>query len=833
MLSTADEARVEALVAQLTLDEKVAMASGIDAWHTFGVPRLGIPSIKVTDGPNGARGGGISGATSACFPVGTALGATWSPELLRRVGAAIGQEARTKAARVLLGPTVNIHRHPLAGRNFECYSEDPLLSAELAVAFVEGIQGEGVAATMKHFVCNDSEFERQSISSEVGERALHEIYLAPFEAAIRRAGAWAAMTAYNRINGKYACDQDDLVGTLLKGEWGFDGLVMSDWWGTKSTVAAANAGLDLEMPGPPLYFGAKLNEAVERGDVADATIDDKARRLLRLALRTGAFAADPDAPEAAVDRPEHRALIREAAADGMVLLTNRDRTLPLTLGSLRSIAVIGPNADNLTIMGGGSSRVEPHHVVQPLEALRAQAGPGTHVRYEQGCRIDRVTPPLERGLEEGARIEFFDNADFAGEPALVRTVRQLSHRWMAGATPPEITGRYSFRAKATFRAEHSGTHRFTLTSAGLSRLFLDGNLLVDDWTGWKRGSSYYGRGSDEVGADVDLKAGEPHEVIVEFQSPVSGAMSGVAVGCREPEPADLLERAVALAAESDVAIVVVGLNADWEREGGDRVSLALPGRQDELVERVAGVNERTIVVVNAGSPVAMPWADRVAAVLYAWYPGQEGGDAIADVIFGARDPAGRLPTTFPVRVEDNPADLTYPGESGTVSYGEGVFVGYRGFRRRGTVPAFPFGHGLSYAEFDFGPPRLDRATIGGDDSVAVTVPVTNTSACRGSAVVQVYVHDLASTLLRPDRELKGFAKVALEPGESRDVRILLPPGAFAAWDPCVHDWVAEPGEFAILVGASVEDIRGEVRVMLEGGDGPAEDRAQAAAAILA
>ncbi len=809
MLSAEAEARIEALLAQLTLEEKAVLTAGIDAWHTCPAPRLGIPSIKLSDGPNGVRGDGVSGATSACFPVGTALGASWNPELVRRVGAAMAEEARRKGVRVVLGPTINIHRHPLAGRNFECYAEDPFLSAELAVAMIDGLQSRGVAATAKHFVCNDSEFERHTISSEVGERALREIYLPPFDAAVRRAGVWALMTAYNRINGLYACDHAPLLRDLLKGEWGFDGLVMSDWWGTQSTIAAANAGLDLEMPGPARYFGAALREAVAAGEVSEATLDDKVRRLLRLALRTGVLDDPVGHPETSVNDPADRELIREAAAEGMLLLTNRDAALPLDAGSLKRLAAVGPNADDVAIMGGGSSRVEPHHVVQPLAAIRARAGDGVDVRHAPGCRIDRVTPVLQRGLDDGARIEVFANPDFAGEPALVRQVRRLEYRTTSGIAGSPIQGQYSLRATARFRAEQDGVHRFTLISAGRSRLFLDGALLVENWESWKRGASFYGRGSDEVGAAVALVAGESHELVLEFQAFEQSALSGVIAGCAPPEPADLLERAVALAAECDAALLFVGLNADWEHEGADRVSFGLPGRQDELIERVAAVNPRTIVVVNAGSPVAMPWAERVAAVLYAWYPGQEAGDAIAAVLFGDRDPGGRLPTTFPLRLEDSPAHLTYPGEAGTVSYGEGIFTGYRGLRRRAVAPAFPFGHGLSYTTFAFGPPRLDRTTIAAGEGVEVMVPVRNTGERAGSTVVQIYVRDEAPSLLRPDRELKGFAKLTLAPGEEREARISLPPRAFGAWDPRVHDWVVEPGEFTILAGASVEDIRGE------------------------
>lgn len=832
MLSPDEEARIESLLAAMTIDEKIGLTAGADAWRTHGVPRAGVPAVKVSDGPNGARGDGNSGATSAAFPVGTLLGATWDRALLRRVGEAIAEETLTKGAGVLLGPTVNIHRHQLAGRNFECYSEDPLLTAELAVQFVEGLQSKGVAATMKHFVANDSEYQRNTISSEVGERALHEIYLLPFEAAIKRAHAWAVMTSYNRINGTYACDHDELVHGLLKGEWGFDGLVMSDWFGTQSTVEAANAGLDLEMPGRGHYFGKRLGAAVDSGDVSYEVVDDKTRRLLRLAMRTGAFNGLAEQAETSVDRPEHRALIREAAAAGMVLLVNRDAALPLDAKALGSLAVIGPNASPMTIMGGGSSQVTPHHVSQPLEAIAARVAPGTKVAYEQGCRTHRVTPLLREGITaDGVHIAFYNNPDFAGEPVLTRDAHSLQHRWLAGGAPPEVSEQYSARATATYRAQHTGAHRFTLVSAGLSRMWVDGTLVVENWEQWQPGSAYYGNGSAEAGGTVDLAAGSEHAIVVEFQAPFRGIFSAFQAGCATPEPADLFERAVAAAKDAEAAVVFVGLNADWEKEGEDRVDMRLPGRQDELVSAVAAVNSRTVVVVNAGSPVEMPWAQDVAAVLYAWYPGQEAGDAVADVLFGESEPGGRLPTSFPVRVEDNPADLTYPGEAGTVSYGEGVFVGYRGFRRRGAAPAFPFGFGLSYTTFEVGAPRVESQQFDPGEPVTVRVPVANTGPRAGSTVVQVYVRDVESTLLRPDRELKGFQKVHLAAGEEQVVEIALDGDAFAAWDPRVHERVVEPGEFVILAGTSVEEITGEVTITV--GQPSASGEAARGPAILA
>ncbi|MFQ5382485.1 MAG: glycoside hydrolase family 3 C-terminal domain-containing protein, partial [Dehalococcoidia bacterium] len=651
-----DPADLDALCDQLTRAERAALTAGADAWHTVPVPRLGILSVKVSDGPNGVRGDGVSGTTSACFPIGAALGATWDRDLVRRVGEAMAQEAKTKGVHVILAPTINIQRHPLAGRNFECYSEDPFLTAEIAGAFIAGVQGEGVGATAKHFVCNDSEYERHTISSRVDDRALHELYLFPFEAAVVETGVWAVMTAYNRINGTYACDNEELVRNLLKGSWEFDGLVMSDWWGTMSTVAAARAGLDLEMPGPARHFGARLEAAVEAGEVDERLLREKAERLLRLAARTGAFDRSGE-PEESIDSPVHRALIRETAAEAMVLLTN-DGTLPLDPGSLRSVAVIGPNAENITLLGGGSSGVQPHHVVQPLDALRDRLEPGVSVTYERGVRIDRTTPPIRAGAGNSIRCEFFGNSDLDGSPVLSQTLRSFEHRWISSTMPEEITGAYSLRASARFVAEHEGDHRFTLVSTGPARLLLDGELLVDNWTNWTPGRSFYGRGSDEVGAIANLEAGGDHEVVVEFRSGAGLPVSGLVAGCREPEPADLFERAVQAAGECDAALLVVGLNAGWETEGEDRLSLSLPGRQDELVERVAAVNPRTVVVVNAGSPVAMPWAEQVAAVLHCWYPGQEAGDALADVLLGARDPGGRLACTFPVRVEDSPAHLT-------------------------------------------------------------------------------------------------------------------------------------------------------------------------------
>lgn len=805
-----DAALVDQLLGKLTQEEKVAMASGIDTWHTAPAPSIGLPSVKISDGPSGARGGTFGAVASASFPCGSAIGATWNPELIRRVGSALGQEAKWKGARVLLAPTINIQRHPLGGRHFECYSEDPYLTSRLAVAYIEGVQSQGVAATAKHFVCNDSEYQRHTISSEVSERALREIYLPPFEAAILEAGSWALMSAYNRINGTYAAEHE-LLTELVKGEWGFDGLVISDWWGTMSTVASANGGLDLEMPGPPIHFGAKLAAALESGEVAQEALDDKARRLIRLAQRVDAFDAPLATTEEAVDDLQHRALLRQTAAEAAVLLRN-DGTLPLAVDGTGSLAVIGPLAERLTMQGGGSAYVEPHRAASLLNEIRARYS--GDVRYEPGCRIFRDPPPLNANLSvshngathEVAKVEYFASSNLEGEPAEVQLRRRLHLIWLGDPFPGRVDGQFSLRASATYTAEDSGEFRFTLASAGRARLLLDGQCIVDNWTEWTQGSTFYGSGSDVIEGTVSLTAGQHYDLLLEYQAPETPGIRGVTLGCLPPPATDLIDRAVAVASASERVVLVVGTTAETEKEGGDRASLELVGEQAELIRRVSEVNPRTVVVVNAGSPISMPWADSVASVLWAWFPGQQGDEAIADVLFGAADPGGRLPVSLPFRVEDCPADLSYPGEEDAVDYADGVFVGYRGYARRGVAPQFPFGHGLSYTEFTLSPMCLEAEHFEAGADVRLSVGATNTGSRPGSQVIQVYVREIASSLLRPELELKGFAKVHLEAGAYTTVEFSLPPRAFAAWHTEPEAWMIEPGQFELLLGTSSATI---------------------------
>ena len=804
------ESEIDRLIGAMTLDEKASLTAGADMWYLPPVERLGIPALKVSDGPSGVRGDSLIGRRSLSLPCGTAVGSTWNPELVRELGAVLAAEARAKNVHVLLGPTVCIVRTPLAGRTFESFSEDPRLTARIAGAYIEGVQAGGVACCVKHFACNDQEHERMTISAEVDERTLREVHLVPFEHAVQEAGVWSVMTAYNKVNGVFCGEQPDLIGGVLRGDWGFDGLVMSDWFGTHSTVPAALAGLDLEMPGPSAWLGPTLAAAVRAGEVDESVVDGQVRNVLRLMDRVGilgggAVAAD----EAEADDPGRRAVARRVATEGTVLLVN-DGLLPLDPPTVGSVAVIGPNAAQLA-MGGGSSEVTPHRRRRVDEAV-AERLPDAAVVSEVGCRIDQGLPAIDLRLlaDETLHISYFDSPDFEGAPVATESAHTARVLWIGPPHPDLAIGQCSVRLAATFVPEVSGAWRLGLESAGRAVLRLDGDVVVDN-SDPVRGSSFYGAGSEPVEVTFDLAAGRSYELSVDIW-PRSGSspIMGARIGADPPDTGDEFERAVTAAASADVAVVVVGSNGQWESEGHDRPDLALPGRQRELVEAVLEVNRRTVVVVNAGSPVEMPWAAQAGAVLMTWYPGEEGADALADMLVGLAEPSGRLPVTFPARVEDGPAGLAvegerYPGIRGKVVYGEGVQVGYRFYETTHLTPLFPFGFGLSYGDIAF----EDMAADG--DGLSLTV--INEGLRRGTEVVQVYVRSPESLVRRPDRELVGFAKVMLDPGERQTVQIPLGAAAFRYWDVETHAWRSDPGRYEVLVGASSHDIRASTEIL--------------------
>jgi len=799
--------RADQLLAAMTLEEKVSILSGEDFWSVPAVERLGIGKLRVTDGPNGARGGGslIGGVKSASFPVGIALGATWNVALVTEIGAALAEEVKSKGAHMLLAPTVNIHRSVTNGRNFECYSEDPVLTAELATGYIKGLQGQGIGATIKHFAGNESEIERTTISSEIGERALREIYLLPFEWAVKKAGTWGVMSSYNRLNGTYTSEHQWLLTTVLRDEWGYDGIVMSDWFGSHSTAPTVNAGLDLEMPGPPRDRGQKLIEAVKAGAVSEATLDKRARAMLRLMERVGSLDDHRPHEERAEDRPEHRALIRRAGAEAAVLLKNSG-ILPLRGDG--TIAVIGPNAKTAQIMGGGSAQLNAHYRVSPWEGLAAAVGEA-RLRHAPGCTNPRFEPVLRGPFT----VEFFANETLAGAPAHVGTQEDAQAFWIGRVAEGKVDPlHFSARLRGSFTPERSGEHRVGIYSAGFSRVYVDGRLVADAWSNWTAGRTFFEEGCDEVVGTAMLEAGRAHEVVIEFATKPFATLGLAAFACGIGLPLgdEAIAEAVLAARNADVAVVCIGRNGEWDTEGSDLPGIELPGRQNELVAAVANANPRTVVVLQTGGPVEMPWIDSVAAVLEAWYPGQEAGNAIADILTGAAEPGGRLPQTFPVRWADNPAHSqdreVYPGLEGKVRYEEGIFVGYRHYDRHGMTPLFPFGFGLGYTRFALSELVVDDSRFESDGAVVVSVTATNTGARAGSAVVQLYVRDEEAGAPRPDKELKAFEKLQLAAGEARSVSFLLDARAFAYYREAARHWLVEPGRFTILVGQSSADL---------------------------
>jgi beta-glucosidase len=780
----------------MDIDERIALLAGIDTWHT---PAVGdVPAIRMSDGPAGVRGTDWAGPASASFPCGTALAATFDPDLVREVGEALGREAHSKSANVLLAPTVNLHRTPIGGRNFECMSEDPVHTAVMSSAYIEGVQSQGVACCVKHFVGNDTEFARMVVSSEIPERVLRELYLVPFEAAVA-AGVHSVMTGYNRLNGTYCSEHEWLLDTVLRGEWGFDGAVISDWFGTHSTAEALRAGLDVEMPGPPRHRGVHLRRAYDAGAVDDGHVDTAVGRVRQLAERTGARQTITD--EFTADDPVTRAVIRRAAAAAAVLLKNDAAGLPLAAGS--RLALIGPYAATGRVQGGGSAKVRPDRPSALIDALRARQ---FEVEHAPGCHIDKFLPLLRGDF----RVELFDadGNSMTDDRNRLQLVRQ--HQAADG-----IGDSFGATITGTFVPDEGGEWRIGLRSVGAATVRFDGQEVIAVGAG-ATGGSFFGYGSDEVFGTVELVDGQPVKVEVEYPQAPSDGMRGVLVGGRPTSSTDLVAEAVALARNADVAVVVVGTDDDWETEAEDRTTIALPGRQDELVSAVAAVAAATVVVVNAGSPVAMPWLDEVDSVLDIWFPGGQLGLAVTDVLSGDVEPGGRLPVTFPRQLADTPAFEHHPGDGVTAHYAEGLLIGHRWYDRHGIEPLFPFGHGLGYTTFALTSPRLvdirDRGGWSSDARIDVEVDVVNTGARPGSEVVQVYTryrgdHPEVEPILR----FAGSAKLTVVPGATVTAMVPLDRRRFESWLDGM--WTMPAGVHEVLVGRSSADLVavGEIR----------------------
>ncbi|KAH7241241.1 beta-glucosidase [Fusarium tricinctum] len=702
---------VEALIQQLTLEEKVQLTAGVGWWHTTAIERLSIPPIRLSDGPNGVRGTHFFDSTpSSCLPCGTALGATWNTDLIYRLGQLLSDEAHAKGAHVLLGPTVNIQRGPLGGRGFESFSEDPILSGILAGHYVRGVQKDGVSATMKHFACNDMESARMAVNIQVTERALREVYLLPFMIAVEMANPRAFMTAYSKINGTHCPDNHHLLQNILRDEWKWNGLVVSDWFGTYSTSEAINAGQDLEMPGPTRWRGETLVHAVTSNKVKRSKLDERVRNVLKLVKHSiENTSIPPNAPETQLQNEKNIRLLREAAAESVVVLKNNKNILPLD--PMKRVAVIGPNADVSIYCGGGSASLRAYNTVSPLDGIK---GINKDVSFAKGLYGHRSLPQLGKALR-------------------------------------------------TVDGKHQG---FTL------RIYNEPPPL----------------------SDLDTRKVLETRIL------------------DDANPRTAVQEAVELARSVDQVVLCVGTSGEWESEGQDRPNMSLPPGSDDLIAAVLEANPNTVILVQSGTPISMPWVDQASTIAQAWFGGNEAGNGIADVLFGVVNPAGKLPITMPRRVSDNPSALSFRSEGGRVLYSEDVHVGYRWYDTLDIEPMFPFGHGLSYTTFELSNLSIEESSASESKKLTVGVDVNNTGSRAGAAVVQAYVKPPHATPLtafpldtitRSSKELKGFAKIHLEAGANGTAKMELDVlRATSYWSETEDCWCSDAGEYTILVGTS-------------------------------
>ena len=798
-------AKVDSLVKQMTLQEKIDMCHGGTSFATKRIARLGIHPWEMTDGPGGVRTDSPDKSTN--FPTGVSLASTWDPLLIYRVGQAMGQQARFFKKDVLLGPAVNIIRTPLGGRSFEYMSEDPFLAGSLAVPYIRGVQSQGVAACIKHFAANSQEIERDSIDAQVSERALQEIYLPAFKAGVQQGHVLAVMDAYNRLQGTYCTANSHLNNEILKRDWGFLGVVMSDWGATHDTVGAALGGLDVEMPGggPGDFMADALLRAVKDGKVPESVIDDKVRRILWAIHedRRGEakwqgrsqFSHPPGSRQRGCRKRDHPSQERQCDAAPRCIETEvrcRDRAMGNWPSRWRWRQFIGVSALRSLSVGGHRKATRPdgQSANRRWFQLWRTASAGRTVRCtETNRKVDGA----------GLRAEYFNNKDLQGSPATSRVDPSVEFNWTGGA-PASGVGRDNFSVRWTgvFVAPKDGTYRLGTSSDDGSRVFLDGKLLVDNW-----GDHAF----ESKSATVELKAGSVHDLRIEYYQAAGDAEVTFGWSLPSGTAKTEIEQAVDAAKASDVAVVLVGTNHSWDTEGSDKPSMKLMGDQEKLVQAVAAANPRTVVVLINGSAVEVgSWINKVPALLEAWYPGMEGGNAIAEVLFGDVNPSGKLPETFPVKLADSPAHANgdYPGKDGKLKYDDGIYVGYRYFDTKHVKPQFPFGHGLSYTSFKYTNIKVEWPS---PDAPVVSVDVTNTGQRSGAEVVQLYVHQQHTVVDRPEKELKGYQKVKLEAGHSQNVQIPLDRGSFSYFDPNKKTWTFDKGMFDLLVGSSSRDIR--------------------------
>jgi beta-glucosidase len=835
--ATSTQGEESSLLARLSLEQKVRLLTGADAWSLYALSPIGLRSMILSDGPSGVRGRRFDPAhPSTSLPCPVALGATWDERLVAELALALGEEARSRGVDVLLAPTINIVRTPLSGRGFECFSEDPLLTARIAVAYVSGVQESGVGATAKHFVANDSETDRRTYDARVSEEVLRELYLPPFEACVFEADVAMVMAAYNSVNGQTMTANATLLRDLLKDEWGFQGVVVSDWSATRTTAPTALGGLDLAMPGPRGPWGDQLVDAVRAGTVSEGVIDDKVSRLLRLARRVGAIngSVTTDSPDvidganggvvSASDAVIDPALVREVTSRSFVLLRNEGEILPLKSADVQRVALIGPNVTDPQTQGGGSVRVLP--VVRPgvAESLRA-LGEFDAVDVHRGCLTWATIPPPRDGSlrdpvsgETGVHVEIRDADGVlrhdAWHPTSVLT-------WWDGLPEAVHHPGSELVMLARYRAAVDGPHVVGVAGVGQLSIAINGSVLAEATTLHPTEIVEAFSRPPELRVPVELAAGSEVEIRAAYRPNVRGPEAGfvtmrLGVTTRLDEDR-LLDEAVASATEADVAVVVVGSAEGTESEGYDRETLSLPGRQDELVRRVAAAQPKTVVIVNSGMPVLMPWVEDVAAVMQVWLPGQAFGEALADSVLGVVEPGGRLPISMPREAADSPV-LDAKPKGGELAYTEGLLVGYRGYDRSVREPLYCFGHGLGYTEWAYESVALGAEAVQENEDLPLVVTVRNTGHRRGREVVQVYLEPPDDDPSRPLRILAAFGNVEADPGQLTEVHLLVAARTFARFDPEVHTWVWDPGTFTVRVGRSSRDLRLSQPVQLRGRD---------------
>ena len=798
------EDRVEDLLSRMTLKEKLTMLGGT-GFTTQPIKRLGIPPLNMTDGPLGVRWD-----KSTAFPAGIALASSWDPEIADKVGKAIAIEVKAEGRQVILGPCVNIARIPMGGRNFESYGEDPFLASQMAVGYIDGVQKENVVATVKHFAANNQEYERMFVNVIASKRTLNEIYLPAFKAAVKDANVLAVMSAYNKINGHYCSENDFLLIDKLKKEWGFQGLVMSDWGAVHSTLPTVNGGLDLEMPTGEFLKVDDLEQAIKDGKVAESTVDDKIRRILRVMFKIGLFDNYPKPDTTKIADKENRATALEAAEAGIVLLKNDDNILPLDSKKIKTIAVIGPNSDVARTGGGGSSRVEAAYSVTPLDALKKKLGKDIKINFVKGiASLGDVTPIdpaylyLDKdGKTHGLHADFYNNMDLAGEPVLSKTIDNINFNWSEGSPGPKL-GEDSFSLRCTGYLKAPSTGKFTIDAVSDDgvRVFFEGEKVLENWTD---------HAPEKVSVTKDLEAGKLYKVVVEYYEHTGGAELRLGWGL---PGSDVFAKAVEAAKKADCVILFTGTSENIESEGYDRFDIKLPAQQDKLIKEVAAANKNTIVVVTSGSPVLMnEWNNDVKAIMESWFAGSEIGNAITAVLTGDYNPSGKLPITFPQKWEDCSAYKTYKAVDSTTYYDDGIYVGYRHFDKYKIKPLYPFGYGLSYTQYEYKDLKINDA---GNGEFTVTFDITNTGKRKGAEIAQLYISAVDSKVDRPEKELKGFTKISLNPGETKTASIKLNKSQLAYYSEDLDKWVVEPGKYKIIIGASSADPKLSDSVVIE------------------